>query len=668
MNLIFVFINTNKNMTETKTFECQICISYIKVSNSVSCPYCEYTTCKKCVQNFLLSILDPNPRCMNPACKKEWTMSFVGKNTSAIFHNKKYREYRANINLERQKSLLPAAQRFVEIENKKIRDKERINVIKSNNMKIQDKIYELNEVIRHNHRMIRALRNKEYDTKEKETIKHTIRCPIFECRGFLNDKYKCGICSTIICYKCREPKDEEHKCNPDNVETVKLLKKDTKPCPNCGEMIYKIDGCFDGHTKIPMLNGTIKYAKDIAIGDELIGDDGKKRIVQKLFKGRDLMYRVTQMQGVDYIVNSKHELVVKAIYHGIYTKLSDNKWKIKWFDDKHYMYKIMTFSTKVLMLEFRDTLKHNIFNIPVDIFINLSHDSEYGLYGIKYNNSSLTPLDVRPLGIGTYYGWIVDNNNKFILSDSTIVKNCDQMFCTSCHSAFSWKTGKIEKGVIHNPHYFEIQKKLNNGIIPRNYREFRCGGIPPLGQLRTRLSKCNIDFPLRMCYQQLLHIREVVIDDFPIENDRESEIRLRVLYLKNMITEDNWKKQLKYLMKKHEKNKEINEVLTTYTNILADLFDNIITCDDEKSITNYLISSTELRIYTNKQLYLICNRYKHVIPYISYEFKYYPNVKKYIKIPYQYYNQSDIEFKRTMDEYEIRYREFMNRYLEEVLN
>ena len=655
-------------MSETKTFECQICISCIKVINRVSCPYCEYTTCKKCVQNFLLSILDPNPRCMNPECKKEWHMSFVGKHTPGVFHNKKYREYRASIMLERQKSLLPAAQRFVEIENKKIKDRERINLIKSNNMKIQDKISDLNEVLRHNNRIIRELRNKEYDTKEKETIKHTIRCPMFECRGFLNDKYKCGICSTIICYKCREPKNEDHKCDPNNVETVKLLKKDTKPCPNCGEMIYKIDGCFDGYTEIAMLNGNIKYAKDITIGDELIGDDGNKRIVQQLFKGRDLMYMVTQHKGVDYIVNSKHELVLKALNHGIYTKLSDDKWKIKWFDDKYYMYKTMIFSKKVSMLQFKDTLKHNIFNIPVNIYINLPYDSRVGLYGIKYNNSSLTHLSVTPLGIGTYYGWIVDNNNRFILPDSTIVKNCDQMFCTTCHSAFSWKTGKIETGVIHNPHYFEIQKKLNNGIIPRNNREFRCGGVPPLRHLINRLSKYNIDFPIRTCYQQLLHIRQVVMDDFPIEINRESEIRLRVLYLKNMITEDNWKKQLKCLMKKHEKNKEINEVLTTYTNILADLFDNIVTCDDEKNITNYLISCTELRLYTNKQLYLICDRYKHIIPYISYKFRYYPNVKKYIKIPYQYYNQSDIEYKRKMDEYETIHKEFMSRYLEEVLN
>jgi hypothetical protein len=34
-----------------------------------------------------------------------------------------------------------------------------------------------------------------------------------------------------------------HTCNPESVETMKLLKKDTKGCPSCGTMISKISGC-----------------------------------------------------------------------------------------------------------------------------------------------------------------------------------------------------------------------------------------------------------------------------------------------------------------------------------------------------------------------------------------------------------------------------------------
>ena len=60
------------------------------------------------------------------------------------------------------------------------------------------------------------------------------------------------------------------------------------------------------------------------------------------------------------------------------------------------------------------------------------------------------------------------------------------MFCIKCGTAFSWKTGKIEKGIIHNPHahtFFENNPELadiyrnnvngNNGDQCRNF-------IPPL--------------------------------------------------------------------------------------------------------------------------------------------------------------------------------------------
>ena len=51
---------------------------------------------------------------------------------------------------------------------------------------------------------------------------------------------------------------------------------------------------------------------------------------------------------------------------------------------------------------------------------------------------------------------------------------CNQMWCTQCQVAFDWKTGEIQNGVIHNPHFFEAKRE---GMI-RAPGDNVCGGLP----------------------------------------------------------------------------------------------------------------------------------------------------------------------------------------------
>jgi hypothetical protein len=74
-------------------------------------------------------------------------------------------------------------------------------------------------------------------------IKYTNQCPTSSCNGVLDANWYCILCKTTTCAECHEKKDEEHKCESNTVETIKLLKTNTKPCPKCKANIYKIDGC-----------------------------------------------------------------------------------------------------------------------------------------------------------------------------------------------------------------------------------------------------------------------------------------------------------------------------------------------------------------------------------------------------------------------------------------
>jgi hypothetical protein len=164
-------------------------------------------------------------------CKNIWNREFIDSACTKTFRNSQLKTHRENILFEREKCFLPDAQVILAHR----RDCDRIIQGYHERVKaLSDEIYQIHMEIEH-------VRRQKVPTERRKFVR---KCPVSECRGFLSSQWKCEVCENKICSDCNEIKDvDEHTCKPENIETMKLLKKDTKPCPNCGTMIFRISGC-----------------------------------------------------------------------------------------------------------------------------------------------------------------------------------------------------------------------------------------------------------------------------------------------------------------------------------------------------------------------------------------------------------------------------------------
>ena len=247
---------------------CSVCCDTYNLSSrkKINCPYCPYDVCASCSERYLLSSIE-HPHCMN--CKKEWSRDILLSNFTKKFVTKDYKLHRENVLFEKERSLLPETQPHVEREKKLRRYTDIINDLKtkmirinvdinrialdpevpSSIMRSQNAIEKRKELacleveVRHYELCHSITLNRQVDTK-----KAFVRaCPADGCRGFLSTAWKCGLCEKWSCPDCHEVKGLDktapHTCKPECIETARMLAKDSKTCPKCAALIFKIDGC-----------------------------------------------------------------------------------------------------------------------------------------------------------------------------------------------------------------------------------------------------------------------------------------------------------------------------------------------------------------------------------------------------------------------------------------
>ena len=490
----------------TEVSDCSVCAEKFTgtVRTKICCNYCSYKACKTCVTRYLLSqIVDAH--CMN--CRTGWNREFLDTNLTKAFVKGAWRDHKKKMYMNREKAFLPnfqkfaaakkriqeleplrakEAQKYLNIENEKAVLLQKIatnnRILANNNVKPTDELYikhqedisKLPDVFnKHTQRYIKNKRcinewEEQWNiyqgvdsNKNVEKKVFIMKCVKEGCRGFLSQAYKCELCLTYVCKDCmlvkNEKNDETHVCKKEDVDSVALIRKETKPCPKCGIRISKIDGC-------------------------------------------------------------------------------------------------------------------------------------------------------------------------------------DMMWCTGdgCATAFSWNTGKIESGVIHNPHYYEWQRRNNNGVIPRNpgdvpgnpcgnpnglteyryiYAKFRNLGL----NLSTNLfyNKVNILYNI---HRSLLDIQEYRIALYRTTRDPMMFKENHVEFLLGTITEEKWIQAIFMKELNAEKKQAVLAVLQTFLAAGTDLFRGftqildsldikktqnpiyVVTPEDFKPIEDILDQLEMLRNYINESL------------------------------------------------------------------
>lgn len=120
------------------------------------------------------------------------------------------------------------------------------------------------------------------------------------------------------------------------------------------------------------------------------------------------------------------------------------------------------------------------------------------------------------------------------------VSGCDQMWCTECHKAFSWKTGKLVKGIIHNPHYFQWKAATGNTL--RNPGDVVCGGIPYFTPFHNSIQVYpnSIRSVFIGIYQGIAESQELLRDQRQLLQDEGNNVELRIDYLLKKITKEEF--------------------------------------------------------------------------------------------------------------------------------
>lgn len=196
---------------------------------------------------------------------------------------------------------------------------------------------------------------------------------------------------------------------------------------------------------------------------------------------------------------------------------------------------------------------------------------------------------------------------------------CDQMWCTSCHTCFSWRSGNILNGVIHNPHFYEFQRR-NGGEAARQPGDIPCGGMPSTREMNVRARQAaTVSDRAEILYdvhRVVMHLTDITMPRVFTKFNRRTEIHRTtgIKYLRGLITREMWRNQLYYAVRQEERFRRYYQVLEMLTTNIAELLRQYVAGTPTSTIAH---QCEALFAYTNLECAKIKKQFNMVLPTFS---------------------------------------------------
>lgn len=237
------------------------------------------------------------------------------------------------------------------------------------------------------------------------------------------------------------------------VEQISECMKSKKNVRNMSVISHIDHGkCVNPCTPLFLENGKKVLAKNLKLGDKLLGDNNNFVTIQSIHKGRGKMYEITQNCGNSFRVNGNHILCLKATnLDGIHWYQNKGHYKVRWlekfsiqekffpikkkkmisrctyYDDKDAALKACEQFLKDQKLNNKNYVGYKtVVEISVKDFIELPKHvrSCFKLYKVPFNFKK-QKVDLDPYMLGLWLGDGTETRTDITTVDREIVEYCE---------------------------------------------------------------------------------------------------------------------------------------------------------------------------------------------------------------------------------------------------